>query len=119
MVYGDLNAPRVGKVVHPRDYRWCSYRYYAYGAADPLITPSPSYRALGMTTADRQRAYREMVDALIEEEGLAKRAYSLTRYIGDPDWVRARYRENCDIANAKRVAYLERQRRAMYATSPP
>ena len=119
MIYGDLNAPRVRKVSHPREYRWCSYRYYACGEPDPLITPSPSYMALGTTAEDRQREYREMVDALIEKEGLAKRDYSLTRYIGDPDWVRARYRESCDIANAKRLAYLQRQRRAMYGPSPP
>lgn len=119
MIYGDLNATRVGKVEHPEKYRWCSYRYYAYGEPDPLITPSPSYLSLGNTEEVRQAAYQEMVDAIIEAEGLAKRDYSIVRYIGDPDWVRARYRESCNIAQAKRLAYLTRQRRMLYANSPP
>lgn len=119
MTYGDLNAPRVGKVSHPKEYRWCSYAYYAYGKPDPLITPSPSYLTLGNSAETQQKAYREMVEAIIEQEGFAKCNYSLIRYIGDPDWVKARYRESCDIANAKRFAYLMRQRKILNAHSPP
>jgi putative transposase len=119
MAYVDLNAPRARKVTHPKEYRWCSYRYYAEGIADPLITPSPSYMAMGRSPEERQKAYRKMVEAVLADEGLAKRDYSRARYIGDPDWVQARYRESRDIANAKRAAYLMRQRRMMYAASTP
>lgn len=119
MTYVDLNAPRVAKVGHPREYRWCSYRYYACGEADPLITPSPSYLTLGNTEEERQRAYREMVDAIVAEEGLEKRHYSSMRAIGDPAWVRARYEELKAIQREKRIAYLKRQRQAMYAMAPP
>lgn len=119
MIYGDTNAPRAGKVAHPKDYRWCSYRYYAHGEPDPLITPAPSYLALGETPEARQVAYREMVGAIMERDGLAKRDYSTVRYIGNPDWVIARYKESRDIATAKRLAYLDRRRKFLHANSPP
>lgn len=119
MGYGDLNSTRAKKVAHPKDYHWCSYRYYAYGEPDPLITPAPSYLALGETPKERQAAYREMVDAIIENDGLAKRNYSNVYYIGDPDWVIARNKEIREIAAAKRLAYLARQRKIFRAMASP
>ena len=119
MAYGDLNAPRVGKVSHPREYRWCSYRYYALGELDPLITPAPSYLALSNDPSERQRQYRDMVDDIIRAEGLVKSNYSHVHYIGDPDWVRSRYEEIQEIQRLKRAAYVIRQRRTLCAHSPP
>lgn len=88
MTYLDLNPVRAKKIKHPRQYKWTSYHYYAYGKKDPLITPAPSYLGLADTDKDRQRIYREMVDILIEE-GLRKEDYSVVHFIGDPDWVRS------------------------------
>ena len=119
MSYGDLNAPRVKKVAHPKEYRWCSYRFYALGEPDPLITPSPSFLALAEDSEGRQRMYREMVEEIIVSEGLGKRPYSRARYIGDPDWVRARCEELRLLQHSKRQAYLLRQRKMIYAPSPP
>lgn len=64
MAYGDLNPHRVGKVPHPRKNDWSSYRYYAYGASDFLITPAPSNLALGSNPQERQREYRAIVRSL-------------------------------------------------------
>lgn len=91
MTYGDLNPVRAGKVGHPKDYKWSSYHYYAYGKEDPLITPAPSYLALGDTQESRQRAYCEMVDALIEHPREIN--ISHTYFIGNPDWVIKKYQE--------------------------
>ncbi len=49
MRYADLNPVRAGLVRSPKDYRWSSYRHYAYGAPDPLIEDEPEYLALGRT----------------------------------------------------------------------
>ena len=99
MAYVDLNQYRAGKVSHPRDNDWSSYRHYANGRDDPLITPSPSFLALGRTPAERQREYRAIVASLIEQ----RRAMNIshTCFIGDPDWVLRKYRELCERLGRK------------------
>jgi len=119
MTYVDLNPNRQRMVSHPREYKWCSYHYYAHGRPDSLITPAPSYVALGRTDEVRRRVYNEMVDSIIAEDAMEKREYSRVYCIGDPDWVKARYEELRDVAKTKRMAYLIRQRRMMYGKSPP
>jgi hypothetical protein len=56
-----------------------------------LITPAPSYLALGNTSTTRQGVYREMVDALIDQP--RKINISNVYFIGNPDWVIAKYKE--------------------------
>ena len=92
MIYIDLNQYRAGKVKHPRHNDWSSYRYYAYGRKDPLITPSPSYLALGNTDEKRQAEYRRMVEELLVDGG-GRNNISATYFIGDPDWVIKQYNE--------------------------
>lgn len=94
MAYVDLNQHRAKKVIHPRKNDWSSYQYYAYGKADSLITPSPSYLALGRTPLERQREYRAIVEALMEHRRIMN--ISHTHFIGDPDWVLKKYRELCE-----------------------
>ncbi|HTT82175.1 MAG TPA: hypothetical protein VMF67_01705 [Rhizomicrobium sp.] len=45
-------------VARVRDWRWSSYRTHALGAADPVVSEHPLYRALGRTAAQRQKEYR-------------------------------------------------------------
>jgi hypothetical protein len=62
MRYGDLNPVRAGLVVSPKDWRWSSYRHYAFGDPDDLITDAPEYLALGRTPAERREAYRQLFE---------------------------------------------------------
>ena len=102
MVYVDLNPCRAGKVKHPKNYKWTSYHYYAFGKDDPLITPAPTYLGLGRDDEERQRIYTEMVEDLIED-GLKKKDYSAVHFIGDPDWVK----DNCgSLQNWFKERYL-------------
>ena len=87
MHYIDLNPKRAGMVDHPEQYKWTSYRYYAYGEADPLLTPAPSYLGLGMTDKDRQSCYQKMVDEILKNDWKEKKSYSSAPFIGNPDWV--------------------------------
>src|SRR5512146_2674901 len=57
MRYGDLNPVRAGLVRSPKDYPWSSYRHYAFGERNPLITDAPEYLALGRTAIERRNAY--------------------------------------------------------------
>ena len=99
MAYIDLNQHRARKVPHPRRNDWSSYRYYAYGEDDPLITPSPSYLPLGRNAQERQREYRAIVEALMEHRRLVN--ISHTHFIGDPGWVLRKYRELCQRLGRK------------------
>lgn len=112
MAYIDLNQHRVKKVPHPRKNTWSSYKYYAYGRNDPLVTSAPSYLALGRIPMERRREYRAMVEALMEHRRMMN--ISHTSFIGNPDWVIRKYRELCDRLGRKVTdAMVERM------TGPP
>ena len=87
MLYVDLNPKRAGKVNHPKNNDFSSFAYYAYGKADPLITPAPSYLELGTTPQRRQVAYRALVDEILQLGWKQKRPYSSRPFIGNPNWV--------------------------------
>ncbi len=93
MAYIDLNPFRAKKVNHPKEYTYSSYGYYAYGKHDLLIDPPDIYLALGKTPVTRQKAYREMVEFVIERDGRKKKNYSKTYFIGNPEWVIGKHRE--------------------------
>jgi len=60
MRYIELNPVRANMVIHPRDYRWSSYRSNAAGQPNQLVTQHPLYQSLGDTDAQRQYRYREL-----------------------------------------------------------
>lgn len=93
MAYIDLNPHRAKKVSHPSENTWSSYFYYADGKDDPLITPSPSYLALGRNPIERRREYMAIVEGLMQN----RKEMNITRthFIGNPDWVVKKYRELC------------------------
>ncbi|MGH7427895.1 MAG: REP-associated tyrosine transposase [Candidatus Methylomirabilaceae bacterium] len=66
--YIELNPVRAGLVGHPRDYRWSSYYRRALGQADDLLDDDPWYASLAPTASDRQRVYREWMEASIQED---------------------------------------------------
>ena len=101
MRYVDLNQQKAGKVSHPRENDWSSYRYYAYGEDDPLITPSPSYLALAQEELKRRQEYRAIVEDLIKERVLLNISHSY--FFGDPDWVLKKYRELGERLGRKRM----------------
>ena len=59
--YIERNPIRAGLVTNPCDYPWSSYRAYACGEANPLLTEDPYYADLDSTPAKRQAAYRKFV----------------------------------------------------------
>ena len=60
-VYIELNPVRAGLVAAPSRYAWSSYNAYAHGRRDPLVTPSPTYHALGPTPSARQASYQRLI----------------------------------------------------------
>ncbi|ACL64445.1 transposase [Anaeromyxobacter dehalogenans 2CP-1] len=88
MRYGDLNPVRAGLVRSPKDWKWSSYRHYAFGEPDPLIDDAPEYLALGKTGPQRRKAYQALF-ALPLSESLRTRRIDLVEYpfVGDAHWV--------------------------------
>ena len=59
--YIELNPVRAKLAEKPEDYKWSSYRVYAYGEDNPLVDVNPLYETLGKTREERQMSYREFV----------------------------------------------------------
>ena len=73
--YVELNPVRANLARDPREYAWSSYRIYAEGLEDPLIaiTANPLYEQLGISTEQRQAAYRQFIrDGMAQDQ--ARRA---------------------------------------------
>ncbi len=92
MRYGDLNPVRAGIVSSPKDYRWSSYRHYAFGEPDALITDAPEYLALGRNVAERCRAYIHLFACNLPLGNEQRTAIVVGPYVGDADWVSAMLR---------------------------
>jgi len=91
MRYGDLNPVRAGLVRSPKDWRWSTYRYYAFGDSNALVEPAAEYLALGPTAPERRRAYRNLFVATLTD-ALRERRPDLVvlPFIGDAAWVLTR-----------------------------
>lgn len=55
--YIELNPVRAAMAALPEEYRWSSVHTHLGKARDPLITPHPTYMALGATMEERAVAY--------------------------------------------------------------
>ena len=75
--YIETNPVRAGMVSGADGYVWSSHARLAYGKADDLVTPHPSYQALGNSDDLRRRAYRHLFDSDLEAETLAQIRHQL------------------------------------------
>src|SRR3989338_4394117 len=110
MLYNDLNPKRAHMVLHPQDYRWSSFHYYAYGKKDSLITPAPSYLGLGFTDEHRKEPSLAMIEEILKADWKEKKPYSSACFIGNPDWVKDRSKQLAAMCYAKHRAWQERYR---------
>ena len=70
LYYVDLQMSRCGVVEDPKDWKWGSYRSYAYGEENPLVDIHPLYLEFADTTEKRQHAYRCIIADRIREKGI-------------------------------------------------
>jgi putative transposase len=61
MIYTELNPWKAKMVKDPKNYRFSSYRHYAFGEIDPLIDTADIYFQLADTPRKRQERYRKCV----------------------------------------------------------
>lgn len=92
MRYGDLNPVRAGLAKTAKAWRWSSYRHYAFGVRDDLVTDAPSYLALGASAAQRRKAYVQLFTK--RETNLLRvfrRDLEVAPFIGTETWSRAQF----------------------------
>lgn len=88
MRYGDLNPVRAGLVRSPKDWKWSSYRHYAFGEANELIDDAAEYLALGRTGPERRKAYQALFAGRVGKPLKETREELVVgRFIGEPEWV--------------------------------
>ena len=90
MRYGDLNPVRAGLARTPKDWKWSSYRHYAFGEPDALIVDAPEYLALGRNGVERREAYRHLFASPLSV-AVQQRRPDLVHgpFVGDSSWMRA------------------------------
>jgi putative transposase len=97
MRYGDLNPVRAGLVKSPKHWRWSSYRHYAFGEPDDLVTDAPEYTALGRYGPERRAAYQHLFASAFATELCFRRPDLVYGpFVGDRDWVTLRL-EACGL----------------------
>lgn len=70
--YVELNPVRAKIVEDPKDYRWSSYKFYAYGSRNPIVDEHPIYQSLSEDDAERRKKYREFVKGMLKEKKAMK-----------------------------------------------
>lgn len=66
--YIELNPVRAGIVADPGDYRWSSYRHYAFGEKNDLVTENPEFVSLAHGAAERRRIYGVLTKMWLQTE---------------------------------------------------
>lgn len=73
-LYVELNPVRAKLVERPEDWRWSSFRFYAFGEINPLmeglIDVDPYYLQLGNNPQEQQKRCRENIEGVMKEDFL-------------------------------------------------
>jgi len=77
--YIELNPVRAGLANTPGGYHWSSFHTNACGRHSAIITPHPTYDALGKNTLARLKAYNELFTQQMTDEELKHIRNTLTK----------------------------------------
>ena len=85
--YIEVNAVKAGIVDDPQDYKWSSYRFYAFGERNPLLDFNPEYLALADDFEGRKSEYIKFVKDGIKDRRSLLRYFKIGAY-GDEDFIK-------------------------------
>lgn len=88
MRYINRNAVRAGLVEKPGTWPWSGYRFYAVGAANPLLDFHPTYLGLSNNPEMRSKAYADFVTMILPGDDKRNPAFSDADCIGSTPFVR-------------------------------
>jgi putative transposase len=113
--YIELNPVRAAMVQAPGDYRWSSYRCNGMGKEDGLVAGHDMYRRLGLSTEQRQSAYRALFQHAVADELL-----TTIRDATNKGWALGndRFRIQIEAMTARRAAPLPRGRPKKIDSAP-
>ena len=66
--YIEMNPVRATMVKHPAEYRWSSYSINVGTKYSSLVTPHPSFLALGRTSSARHANYEKLVGEYLDDD---------------------------------------------------
>ncbi len=107
--YIELNPVTACMVGKPEEYPWSSFRFNALGEPDSLISPHPLYDAIGISSAKRRIAYRDLFRYSLPEQArhdIAK-CLSASQILGS-----GQFREQVEAALGRKVGKVGRGRPA-------
>ncbi|MDX9715518.1 MAG: transposase [Dissulfurispiraceae bacterium] len=70
--YVELNPVRAKIAQDPKEYKWSSYKAYAYGKQDPITDRHPIYEQLSDDETERRQKYREFVKGMQKDKKALK-----------------------------------------------
>ena len=79
--YIEQNPVRARMVASAGDYCWSSYRFHAFGERSDWLTEHAAYRALGVTSHERQTAYRAACEIPLTDDELAMQRRPRRRHL--------------------------------------
>ena len=97
LIYLDMNIVVCGRHTHPRNWEFNTYKVYACGTENDLITLPDAYLKLGKTPEERQQRYYDMIEARIKEKGMSQElenALMRGLVMGTPEFVAEIIKEN-------------------------
>jgi putative transposase len=91
MRYVEQHPVRTGVVDDRSAFRWSSLAHHLGTAADPMVSDSPAFWALGNTPFEREAAYRRLVDTALAPSVVAEITAATRRGIplASADFVRS------------------------------
>jgi len=72
MRYIELNPIRANMVDHPAEYPYSSYRFYALGKENSILSSHDLYKRLGKSPQTRQLLYRKLFKTKIHDKTLSE-----------------------------------------------
>jgi len=108
--YIELNPVRAWMIDDPAIYPWSSYKANCSGQPAGLLTPHPTYTALGIDASSRGVAYRKLIAEKLSDELLAEiRGYLQQQKVLGTDRFRKRVEAELNRFTAIRPAHRPRK----------
>jgi putative transposase len=86
MRYINRNPVRAKMVEKPGDWPWSGYRFYAFGEPNDLLTPHPTYLALGASDEKRRMEYQAFVNDILPGNDHRDLLFSERPFIGSEEF---------------------------------
>lgn len=86
--YVELNPVRAKIVKDPKNYKWSSYRVYAYGSKSEVVDEHQIYKSLSENETERRKRYREFVKGMLKEKKAMKGEMDKRVVYGSGDFIK-------------------------------